>query len=206
MRLEALLKVIVSPVVTIFSSFISWSLLTKSQDPPDGFILNYTLLIGDASFSNFQKVRMPVDNSSVLSGTCRSLYFLGCQILDLKGTAKIEQNSLLDSFLTITSTKTDLESTSFLSALDMDPSMALGATLGSPGSSRTTLPLSTAGGPNTDSIFGSLGGPPPSGPPTGSSTDGSTSRGLEPAQKREVFDIRRFVTFGLRRSETLLAS
>jgi len=38
-RLEALLKVIVTPV-----------------DPPDGFILNYTLLIGDASFSNFQKV------------------------------------------------------------------------------------------------------------------------------------------------------
>lgn len=26
------------------------------QDPPEGFILNYTLLIGDASFSNFQKV------------------------------------------------------------------------------------------------------------------------------------------------------
>jgi len=38
-RLEALLKVIVTPV-----------------DPPEGFILNYTLLIGDASFSNFQKV------------------------------------------------------------------------------------------------------------------------------------------------------
>ncbi|OAX41129.1 hypothetical protein K503DRAFT_713205 [Rhizopogon vinicolor AM-OR11-026] len=167
-RLEALLKVIVTP-----------------EDPPDGFILNYTLLIGDASFSNFQK------------------------ILDLKGTPKIEQNSLLDSFLTITSTKTDLESTSFLSALDMDPPMTLGATLGSPGSSRTTLPLSTTpGGPNSDSIFGSLSGSPPlSGPPTGSSTDGSTSKGMEPAQKREVFsDIRRFVTFGLRRSETLPAS
>jgi hypothetical protein len=26
------------------------------QDPAEGFILNYTLLIGDASFSNFQKV------------------------------------------------------------------------------------------------------------------------------------------------------
>ena len=38
-RLEALLKVIVTPV-----------------DPPEGFILNYTLLVGDASFSNFQKV------------------------------------------------------------------------------------------------------------------------------------------------------
>ncbi|KAJ3726398.1 Vps53-like protein [Lentinula guzmanii] len=38
------------------------------QDPPKGFILNYTLLIGDASFSHFQK------------------------ILDLKGTPKAEQN------------------------------------------------------------------------------------------------------------------
>ena len=27
-----------------------------TQDPAEGFILNYTLLIGDASFSNFQKV------------------------------------------------------------------------------------------------------------------------------------------------------
>jgi hypothetical protein len=164
-RLEALLKVIVTPV-----------------DPPEGFILNYTLLIGDASFSNFQK------------------------ILDLKGTPKTEQNSLLDSFLTITSTKTDLDSTSFLSALDMDPPLTLGATFGSPGSSRVTLPLSTTPGAGSDSIFGSLGSPPLSGPPTGSSTDGSTSRGLEPGQKREVFDIRRFVTFGLRRSETLPTS
>jgi hypothetical protein len=39
-RLEALLKVIVTPV-----------------DPPEGFILNYTLLIGDESVNNFQKVR-----------------------------------------------------------------------------------------------------------------------------------------------------
>jgi len=164
-RLEALLKVIVTPV-----------------DPPEGFILNYTLLIGDASFSNFQK------------------------ILDLKGTPKTGQNSLLDSFLTITSTKTDLDSTSFLSALDMDPPLTLGATFGSPGSSRVTLPLSTTPGIGSDSIFGSLGSPPLSGPPTGSSTDGSTSRGLEAGQKREVFDIRRFVTFGLRRSETLPTS
>ncbi|GLB36971.1 putative vps53-like, N-terminal [Lyophyllum shimeji] len=79
-RLEALLKVIVTPV-----------------DPPEGFILNYTLLIGDASFTNFQK------------------------ILDLKGTPKAQQNALLDDFLTITSTKTDLDSTSFLSSLDMEP-------------------------------------------------------------------------------------
>jgi len=33
-------------------------ILRRVQDPPEGFILNYTLLIGDASFSNFQKVRV----------------------------------------------------------------------------------------------------------------------------------------------------
>ncbi|KAF9241838.1 Vps53-like protein [Melanogaster broomeanus] len=136
-RLEALLKVIVTPV-----------------DPPEGFILNYTLLVGDASFSNFQK------------------------ILDLKGTPKTEQNSLLDSFLTITSTKTDLESTSFLTSLDMGPPVS--SMVGSPGTSRVALPLSTTPA-GAESVFGALTSPPP-------------------GQKREVFsDIRRFVTFGLRR-------
>ena len=43
------------------------------------------------------------------------------KILDLKGTPKNEQNHLLDSFVTITSTKDELQSTSFLSTLDMDP-------------------------------------------------------------------------------------
>ncbi|KAJ3481813.1 hypothetical protein NLI96_g7407 [Meripilus lineatus] len=95
-RLEALLKVIVTPV-----------------DPTEGFILNYTLLIGDDSSLNFQK------------------------ILDLKGTPKTEQNDLLDSFLAITSTKPELENTSFLSSLDMDPGQAVG--LGSPG------PIATSG-------------------------------------------------------------
>jgi hypothetical protein len=42
-RLEALLKVIVTPV-----------------DPPEGFILNYTLLIGDESVNNFQKVSFSI--------------------------------------------------------------------------------------------------------------------------------------------------
>ncbi|KIJ18544.1 hypothetical protein PAXINDRAFT_71265 [Paxillus involutus ATCC 200175] len=154
-RLEALLKVIVTPV-----------------DPSEGFILNYTLLIGDASFSNFQK------------------------ILDLKGTPKTEQNSLLDSFLTVTSTKTDLESTSFLTSLDMDPPLSL--TIGSPSVSRVALPLSTTPA-GAEGVFGGLTSPPLSGPPTGSSADGSV-KGNEPGAKREVFsDIRRFVTFGLRR-------
>ncbi|KAH7888924.1 Vps53-like protein [Phlebopus sp. FC_14] len=150
-RLEALLKVIVTPA-----------------DPPEGFILNYTLLIGDASFSNFQK------------------------ILDLKGTPRMEQNSLLDTFLTITSTKTELESTSFLTSLDMDPPHGL--TVGSPGASRVALPLS-------EGAFTALSSPPLSGPPTGSSGgDAGATKGSEAGQKREVFsDIRRFVTFGLRR-------
>ncbi|TFY62573.1 hypothetical protein EVJ58_g3787 [Rhodofomes roseus] len=85
-RLEALLKVVVTPI-----------------DPAEGFILNYTLLIGDSSFTNFQK------------------------ILDLRGTAKTEENDILDSFLTITSTKSDLESTSFLTSLDMDPGQSSNA-------------------------------------------------------------------------------
>ncbi|KAJ7594544.1 Vps53-like protein [Mycena floridula] len=151
-RLESLLKVIVTPV-----------------DPPEGFILNYTLLIGDASFSNFQK------------------------ILDLKGTPKAEQNDLLDSFLTITSTKDDLESTSFLSSLDMDPpTLGLLGTLASPMGSQ--MGSSTD---NVTSIFSGLASPPVSGPPTGSSMTGDPNR---QGSDRQVFsDFRRFVSFGLRR-------
>jgi hypothetical protein len=86
----------------------------STQDPYEGFILNYTILIGDASSSNFQKVPQP---SLVQSCDVHHAF----QVLDLKGTSKAEQNSVLPSFLTITSTKTDLETTSFLSSLDMDP-------------------------------------------------------------------------------------
>jgi hypothetical protein len=116
------------------------------------------------------------------------------QILDLKGTPKSVQNSLLDSFRTITSTKTDLESTSFLSSLDMDPAATghAGGSLISPGASRVTLPL---GG--SDGIFGSISaGPGPSGPSTGS----SDAAGKTDAHRREVFsDFRRFVSFGRRK-------
>jgi hypothetical protein len=79
-------------------------------------VLNYILLIGDSSFSNFQKV---------CTAECRD-----CadpwQVLDLKGTPKSEQNTLLDTLLTITSTRTELASESFLTTLDMDPSAASG--------------------------------------------------------------------------------
>jgi vacuolar protein sorting-associated protein 53 len=57
-RLEALLKVIVTPDASAHLDATSFECSIKFivQDPPEGFILNYTLLIGDASFSNFQKV------------------------------------------------------------------------------------------------------------------------------------------------------
>ncbi|KAI0633222.1 Vps53-like protein [Trametes polyzona] len=150
-RLEALLKVIVTPV-----------------DPAEGFILNYTLVIGDASFSNFQK------------------------ILDLKGTPKAAQNDLLDSFLTITSTKNELESTSFLSSLDMDPGQV--STLTSPGSSRVSLlPGGTAG----ESLLAALSPPPIAGAPSSGS---ETPPKQDQSSRREVFsDFKRFVSFGLRR-------
>ncbi|KAJ7346960.1 Vps53-like protein [Mycena albidolilacea] len=155
-QLETLLKVIITPV-----------------DPPEGFILNYTLLIKDASFSNFQK------------------------ILDLKGTPKAEQNNLLDSFLTITSTQDELLGTSFLSSLDMDPTAPaqLGSNLSSPGGSRVSLPLSGGGATSESSIFANLTSPGTSGPSTGTSvSDG------RPGDQRQVFsDFRRFVSFGLRR-------
>ncbi|KAG6861932.1 hypothetical protein C0995_009882 [Termitomyces sp. Mi166 len=160
-RLEALLKVIVTPV-----------------DPAEGFILNYTLLIGDASFSNFQK------------------------ILDLKGTPKAQQNDLLDNFLTITSTKTDLDGTSFLSSLDMDPPGPgqLGGSLVSPGGSRVSLPLAM----NGENIFATMTSPTSTGPLVGGTSSNNSSQGGSGAdrsgERREVFsDLRRFVSFGLRK-------
>lgn len=116
----------------------------------------------------------------------------------MKGTPKAIENSLLDSFLTITSTKTDLESTSFLSSLDMDPPTTghAGGSLISPGASRVNLPLGQA-----DSIFASMTGPGYSGPPTGSSNADAAGRAED--RRREVFsDFRRFVSFGLRKDST----
>ena len=110
----------------------------------------------------------------------------------MKGTPKSVQGGLLDSFLTITSTKTDLQSTSFLSSLDMDPPATghAGGSLVSPGASRMILPL---GGSISEGIFG--GGPPTAG------TGAGENRSENP--RREVFsDFRRFVSFGLRKDNT----
>jgi hypothetical protein len=84
-QLETMLKVILAP-----------------DEPREGFVQNYCLLIGDRSFTNFQK------------------------ILDLKGTPRADQQKLVDIFLGVTSAKDDLADTSFLTALDMDPGSGSG--------------------------------------------------------------------------------
>lgn len=129
-------------------------------------------------------------------------------MLDLKGTPKAVQNDLLDQFVTITSTRPELESTSFLSTLDMDPPASSTSLLsnGSPTGSRSHLPAmlstrseSAGGGPSSamEGLFSALKSPPLSGPPTGTAASDSSSH---TGEKREVFsDLRRFVSFGLRR-------
>ncbi len=164
------------------------------KDPPEGFILNYTLLVGDASFSNFQKV----SKSAIVTGSTDHRV---CQILDLKGTPKAEQNDLLDSFITVTSTK-ELESTSFLSSLDMEPSSSNQGQLmhdpTSPGlGGRVSFPqvvgaAMSAANIGSDGLLAGLVSPPMSGPPTGEGRE----------QKREVFSgFGRFVSFGRRNSQ-----
>lgn len=122
-ELETMLKVILAP-----------------DEVPEGFVQNYCLLIGDRSFSNFQK------------------------ILDLKGTLKGEQlQKVLDIFLAVTRTKDDLEDSSFLTKLDMDekttsaPAMTVGGGLFSSGNTTPTLGLGGSKAPDrteTPKAFG----------------------------------------------------
>ncbi|KIO30677.1 hypothetical protein M407DRAFT_14266 [Tulasnella calospora MUT 4182] len=153
-RLETLLKVVNSPT-----------------DPSAGFISNYTLLIGDSSFSNFQKV------------------------IDLKGVPKAEQNGILDTFLAMTSRMNELETTSFLSSLDMDPPagpVTAGSALNTPNHSSPSLPMLA-----TPSNAGLMT------PPLG-----SVSPAPSPSEpKREVFsDLRRLVNFTMRRERDRAAA
>jgi vacuolar protein sorting-associated protein 53 len=107
-------------------------------------------------------------------------------VLDLKGTPKPSQNSLLDSFLTITSTQNELQTTSFLSALDMDPPAVLSATTS--GINTPTGIQSPRGG---EGLLGVVGSPPRVDTPPG---------GVQEDATRAVFpDFKRLVTFGLRR-------
>jgi hypothetical protein len=53
-QLETMLKVILAPDVSRAMSVSRGR--SDVQDPPEGFVQNYCLLIGDRSFNNFQKV------------------------------------------------------------------------------------------------------------------------------------------------------
>ena len=188
-----------------------------TQDPAEGFILNYTLLIGDASFSNFQKVctgtplsrdttgplTMLLHANAIYLSIYLSTYRFLCQIIDLKGTPRSEQNDLLDFFVTITSTKPELEETSFLTELDMDPSttsaLALATTI-APISSRVASPGIGGAGGAGEALFASLASPPLSNTPSGAETP---PRGDANAATKQVFsDIRRLMSFAVRRDTT----
>jgi hypothetical protein len=119
-----------------------------------------------------------------------------CQIIDLKGTPRSEQNDLLDFFVTITSTKPELEQTSFLTELDMDPSMTSALALTTaPNSSRVASP--GIGGGAGEALFASLASPPLSSTPSGAETP---PRGDANAATKQVFsDIRRLMSFAVRR-------
>jgi hypothetical protein len=114
------------------------------------------------------------------------------QILDLKGVSKTSENGLLDAFLTHTSVRPELPTTSFLSALDMHPpASALASAL-----SGASTPVGSGAAPAARDVGAALraalGSPPlGAGAPLGASQDG---------QKKEVFsDLKRLVSFGLRR-------
>lgn len=51
-----MLKVILAPDVSVSYAGALFEANASTQDPPEGFVQNYCLLIGDRSFSNLQKV------------------------------------------------------------------------------------------------------------------------------------------------------
>src|SRR5712692_4314155 len=117
----------------------------------------------------------PSIDYSIISISC-------CQIIDLKGTPRSEQNDLLDFFVTITSTKPELEQTSFLTELDMDPSMTSALVLTAPNGSRVASP--GIGGGAGEALFASLASPPLSNTPSGAETP---PRGDANAATKQVF-------------------
>lgn len=118
-------------------------------------------------------------------GTSSFTIFRSLQVLDLKGTPRLDQGNLLDNFVTFTSTREHLESTSFLSNIDMDPPAQVQSQILASGTG--------ASGLDSRSLFSGLTSPPPestSTPPVGTGT----------GERREVFsDLKRLVTFAVRR-------
>ncbi|KAH9812501.1 GARP complex subunit Vps53 [Melampsora americana] len=100
-----------------------------NEEPAEEFVKNYLLLIPCQSFSDFQKV------------------------LDLKGVKRNEQNNLLDVFLSKTSLQSDLDESSFISSLDMNPetNQSTSTLLQFTGISRETSRSSTPNKPSSQS-------------------------------------------------------
>lgn len=108
-RIDVLLRVILAPLEVESQPATNGFSNGNEEDEKVDLVQSYIKLIGDRSFSNFQKV------------------------LDLKGVRKVDQNSLLDRFLQTTSTHeadqqpstqpgtAQLSDQSFLTQLDMDP-------------------------------------------------------------------------------------
>lgn len=106
-RIDVLLRVVLAPLEVAAAT----NSLGNEQGEQLDLVQSYIKLVGDRSFSNFQKV------------------------LDLKGVRKVDQNGLLDRFLQTTSSHEDfanpekpstgggreLTDQSFLTQLDMDP-------------------------------------------------------------------------------------
>lgn len=156
-QLETMLKVVLAP-----------------DEVPEGFVQNYCLLIGDRSFTNFQK------------------------ILDLKGTPRGDQQKLVDIFLSVTSTKDDLADTSFLTGLDMDPGSdksAAAAAHAFPAANNNVIPVAALFSPTLPS---GSGGVLPS-LLNRSSTDNHSPDPNRTETPRTFGEFRRLVQFATRR-------
>jgi hypothetical protein len=144
------------------------------DEVPEGFVQNYCLLIGDRSFTNFQK------------------------ILDLKGTPRGDQQKLVDIFLSVTSTKDDLADTSFLTGLDMDPGSdksAAAAAHAFPAANNNVIPVAALFSPTLPS---GSGGVLPS-LLNRSSTDNHSPDPNRTETPRTFGEFRRLVQFATRR-------
>jgi len=159
------------------------------QDPPEGFVQNYCLLIGDRSFSNFQKVRVgshaphmfpvhpdPSTSYRAFNPLTPRPMRLTSQILDLKGTPRNDQAKLLDIFLSVTSSNSDLSDTSFLTSIDMDPHQ-----------DKSTIT------PSSSAMFS------PGGMSRGNSLAGDEGRESATSTPKGFGDFRRLVSFATRR-------
>ncbi|CCF49657.1 hypothetical protein NDA11_001152 [Ustilago hordei] len=181
-RIETLLKVVLAPI-------------EADEEGGMDLISSYVKLVGDRSFSNFQKV------------------------LDLKGVRKVDQNGLLDRFLQVTSSHdggfseqndrtsssgaAELTDQSFLTQLDMDP--PLHPVLSSPFTASTPSFLDSAtrrdsastGPYRSASLFGpdSLKSPTLGGSGGGFEGANAGAGGQQGGAGRAFSDLRKFGNF-----------